>query len=150
MLNSEDCAIEYLMAKYYTNYCFEGYLPTEYHCTHAYLGELNEDTLGLVTTLIQDYFRTHRLDRVLLEFSDKDFFGVMYDIEVLRLNPSQAQLLHLDLRNKLLQFSSSVEYPEYQPHITTTDESFSGRINRYSLIKKEDQIVEEVLVIPVE
>jgi hypothetical protein len=128
--------------KYYTNFCFQNYLPSEIHCTHVYLGELSDIQLAQVLTKIQYYFTLIVLKKTMMPFYTREFFGPDNDIPVLTLSSSETDL-HLSLRNELLHIASD-SYSTYRPHVTTKLESFEGVLDRYSLVQKEGSIITEV------
>jgi hypothetical protein len=128
--------------KYYTNFCFKDYLPSEIHCTHVYLGELSDLQLAQVLKRIQHYFTLIVLKKAMWPFYERAFFGPDNDILVLTLSSSEPEL-HLGLRDGLLQIASD-SYSTYRPHVTTKLESFEGIIDRYSLVQKVGSVITEV------
>jgi hypothetical protein len=131
------------MIKYYSNFCFEGYKPTQFHCTHLYFGELTNAQLLEVQRIIEGYFHNVPLYKSLVEFDERKMFGKEGNIPVLLLK-TQGVDFHLGLRTKLEQFDNNDL--DFLPHVTTDQEYFSGMINRYSLIQKDEDNVEELRI----
>ncbi len=133
------------MPKYYTNYAFAGYSPSQFHCTHVYLGELSDEQLEDKIRVITDYFDDNSLLQMSAIFDQRAMFGPMGDRKVLLLSSNGVDLL-LPLRQQLLMGIES-EFLNYQPHLTTKELSFTGVINRYILIRKDKENFEELLVV---
>jgi 2'-5' RNA ligase len=134
------------MAKYYTNFCFKGYLPEEFHCTHMYFGELEEEKVLEITKIISSYFSTHLLKKGILKFTNRQFFGESNDIPVLMPKKSDFNF-HIELRNLLISTSQIQPQFDFNPHITTIEHYFIGEIDRYSLVKKDKNLITEVFTI---
>jgi 2'-5' RNA ligase len=134
------------MAKYYTNFCFKGYLPEEFHCTHMYFGELEEEKVLEITKIIPSYFSTHLLKKGILEFTNRQFFRESNDIPVLMAKKSDFNF-HIELRDLLISTSQIQPQFDFNPHVTTTKDYFIGEIDRYSLVKIEKGNIAEIFTI---
>jgi 2'-5' RNA ligase len=133
------------MAKYYTNFCFQGFDPRQFHCTHAYLGQISNERVAEVKSIIFKYFTEHELKRTNLVFNKIDFFGENHNVRVLRLEDNNFDY-HLELRDLLT--IGMLEVQDFCPHVSTKIETrFEGVLDRYSLVKVDNKIAEEVLVI---
>jgi hypothetical protein len=132
--------------KYYTNFCFEGFEQADFHCTHAYLGELSGEELISKILIIKTYFTLHALYREQMEFRSRALFGPAQDRPVLLLSSSDVDL-HLELRKELLA-GINPEFPVYRPHVTTNLDFFTGTVDRYSLIQKSELGIEVLFTIP--
>jgi 2'-5' RNA ligase len=127
--------------KYYTTFLFAGHPdPNDIHCTHRYLGELDDFELKAVLKLLTDYFAKSDEFAQLrdIEFATPDFFGSDRDIRFLRphtrLEARVVEALLPDLRAQLDPFAGGFDYGEYKPHVTTERNKITSRIDSYALV----------------
>lgn len=118
---------------------------SKFHCTHAYLGEMpNALAMEEVKNTIKSFFRTFTPKRVEWSFNQRSYLGEHNEIPVLLLDsPEGISSLHL-LREKL---PLNTQFKDWKPHVSTDLDNFSGVIDRYSLVSKNDDgsVVEEII-----
>jgi 2'-5' RNA ligase len=131
------------MPKYFTNFCFKGYKANEFHCTHVYFGELEESIVPDIIEKIKTYFSDQTLKQQEWIFDKRAMFGAEGDIPVLILTSKKIEL-YKDLK-EMLKFAND-EF-EFIPHVTTTLIKFKAEMNRYSLVKVENKIANEIFTI---
>jgi hypothetical protein len=133
------------MTTYYTNFCFEGYKPSEFHCTHMYFGEIVEErTLLDIKVIISCYFSINPLKKTQLLFDVRDLFGDEKSVPVL-LTKDKDLYTYGNLRHRLIRYLKDTK--SFRPHITTNLSEFYATMDRYSLVEKTDKGVEEILII---
>lgn len=133
---------------YWTCLSFVGHHPKDMHCTHKFLGSLQDETLSYVLITINHFIEDLRDNKqfdedYLLRFSRREFFGEDEDIPVLVPDKGSTEIfdkLSL-LRSELDKFRDD-DFGEYSPHVTTDEEYFSGRVGKYALMKGEKILAE--------
>lgn len=102
------------MSKFYTAFLYD--TEAAVHCTHKYLGTLDNNQLIEVTMILDSYFKKPRtLPRV--AFDQPDLFGFNKDIRVLVPTVWNTKDFLPDLREKLQPYKRD-DY-DYRPHIST-------------------------------
>lgn len=128
---------------YWTTFCFEGVEPRVLHCTHKYLGALDDKAFGVMFDTIEDFFAktiTRKFDSV-FDIEDQ-FTGDTPDetVTVFKTRETLIQLKFAILRYRLDAFRDD-DFTPYQPHVTNS-EATAAIIDRYALCRDDEVLYE--------
>lgn len=116
--------------KYYTAFTFP---DPALHCTHRYLGKLNEFKRDDVIATIDTYMLHGGLAWPQIDFTIPEMFGPMNDVRVLTPSmPVTWPKPWAELRAHLAQFGQRDDY-DYRPHVSTKLPSVTQPITGYGL-----------------
>jgi len=109
------------------------------HCTHKYLGELDETNLRAVKLILNYYFNKNPFESFEVKFDTEKMFGKEKDERVLTTSAAVSKFFP-DLRS-LLDLFRADDF-DYNPHVTTDEEVIKKPFTRYVLVC-DDKVVEE-------
>jgi len=105
---------------YWTCFYYEGDTPSDLHCTHKFLGDLEDDAVDEIKELLIQYFKKKPFKPFQITFNTEKLFGTDKDVRVLTPTEYNKENLLLDLRSKLDKYRED-NYSSYKPHVTTKD-----------------------------
>lgn len=118
--------------KVYTAFLFDGYPDSNVlHCTHKYIGDVDNETLSEIRGIIGNYFKTSKLAPSIV-FEQEAFFGEDSDVRVLIPKEFNKEDFHPALRSALDSFRK--DDFDYSPHVTTTLDKVNFPISDYALL----------------
>lgn len=125
-----------MTSAYFTNFGFEGYALTEFHCTHLYLGEIQPATVGQITATIKNFLQTREAVGFKVCFDRPETLNGRSVLSTeLNYFPDQ----YSELFAQLTRLENSKH--SFHPHVTlrTHDRrgGFTGVINRYVFVEKK-------------
>ena len=121
-------------AKYYTNFGFKGYELKDFHCTHLYLGDLNDVNVLAIIELINNFFIKKQLTPFLVRFDSLEKFN---NRKVLLGDAITFDNCFKILFNEIETICRSLH--DFKPHVSVKSDitCFEAEIDRYVVVKKQ-------------
>ena len=118
---------------WWTCFFYEDIDPDELHCTHKYLGELNNKEILEVKNIITSYFEHNKFNPFKVCFNKINFFGEEKNVRVLTPTLYNKDMFLLTLRKKL-NFFRKDNFDSYRPHVTTDKDVVDLPFKGYALL----------------
>lgn len=129
---------------YWTCFAFDGYTPDELHCTHKFLGELNDDQINGIQLLLELGFMEGSSlkpsQSIQVTFDTEDFFGESKDVRVLKPSKDVRSLMLPDLKKVLDEYREDDH--EWSPHVTTNMPIVDMPLTRYCLCRGDEILLD--------
>lgn len=131
-----------MTSKYFTNFGFRGYLLTDFHCSHLYLGEIGDLEIEQLKEKILSFHSENTIRCFQICFNN---FKKLNGRNVLSADIKQ---FPPELRALFQLYQSEFNF---HPHVTIDERkinSFDGIVDRYVLLKKAGKNITEILNVP--
>lgn len=139
--------------KYFLCFGFENFAACNlkpFHVTLIYFGELTDEEVSQVTQLTTDFVTDDNFRYIAqqsIPFYHEAWFGKHNNIRVLLPDPTNhvTQILKNDVNDllqKIKHFRKNHDF-DFNPHLTTDLDYFSGRIDMLYLCKNNYEVVQE-------
>ncbi len=124
---------------WWTCFYYDGFTPDDLHCTHKFLGVLEDTAVEEVKKILDQYFNSKPFTPFKVSFCREDFFGPDKDVRVLTPIEYNPENFLLDLRSRLDNYKED-NYPDYRPHVTTEKPIIDKPFYGYALMY-DDKII---------
>ena len=127
-----------MSTNYFTNFGFAGYDLPEFHCTHAYLGELTSEDVPRIVRLLDGFFADQTARRFPVCFDQPKTLGTRRVLVAASSEFPPRYSLLFDRINDLTPSKFG-----FYPHVTLKEadfrREFAGLIDRYVLVEKKNR-----------
>lgn len=124
---------------WWTCFYYDGFTPDQLHCTHKYLGVLDDTSIKEIKKILDQYFDNKPFEKFKVSFNKETFFGKDNDIRVLTPIEFNPEHFLLDLRSRLDKFKKD-DYDSYNPHVTTDKSRVDLPFKGYALLLDDKMI----------